>query len=259
MAALNTGMRSADYSKKLFRSGHADDLWRIKYGIRDHRGGGRASGRETISRIMAGAVARMALNVLRPSFQVMAFVRSIGALAIEENELEAAEKLFSNKKNADAFPARFPCRKKSKQAIQNLLAAKKEGESLGSSVELWMEGLPPGLGRPVFHKLKADLGKAFLSLGGSGGILIGRGGLCAAEKGGGFHRKKESYGGLRGGLSTGERIQIQIPFKPPASIGPVALKGRHDPCIGPRAAPVMEAMACLVVMDHLLSSRLDRL
>ena len=258
LIALNEGAQSSDYSKSLVRQGHADDIWESKYGLRDYRGGGRASGRETISRVMAGAVAQMALKALLPSFQAMAFVRRIGDVAIEDGELEEAEALFSSRKTADDFPARFPHSKKALQVKRLLLKAKEEGESLGALAELWIAGLPAGLGRPVFHKLKAALGAAMLSLGGSAGALIGPGISAAAASGGLFHGKKESYGGLRGGLSTGERIRMQIPFKPPSSLKDVALKGRHDPCVAPRAIVAIEAMAALLAIDYLLAARLDR-
>ena len=115
------------------------------------------------------------------------------------------------------------------------------------------------MGQPVFHKFKADLAGAFLGIGASAGVFIGEGLHASSFKGTDFHNKSKSYGGLRGGLTTGENIKIQIPFKPPSSLKEVAMEGRHDPCIGPRAVCVVESMACLVILDHLLWKRLDRI
>lgn len=255
----NKEMRPEDYEKikKKPRMGHADDLWQEKFHHRDHRGGGRSSGRETVGRVLAGAVAKMTLKELCPAFHVMAFVRSIGSLHLEETELKEAEKLFSSNAFSETYPACLPHKKKSKEAIQMLMEAKNQGESLGALVEIWIKGLPKGLGQPVFHKLKSDLTGAFAGIGGSTGILIGAGMAAASSKGTNFHKNPKNYGGLRGGLSTGERLEIQVPFKPPSSLRDVALKGRHDPCIGPRAVVVLEAMTSLTVLDHLLWKRLD--
>ena len=257
----NKGAKSEDYKKirTAPRPGHADDLWQEKFDHRDWRGGGRASGRETLSRVLAGAVARMALRQVCPAFQVMAFVRQIGDLYLEKEELKTADNLFNSKSLSEEYPACFPHKAKSKKAVQILMEAKVKGESLGSLVEVWIKGLPKGLGQPVFHKFKADLTGAFLGIGASTGVFIGEGIGASSFKGTDFHSKSKNYGGLRGGLTTGENIKVQIPFKPPSSLNEVAKEGRHDPCIGPRAVPVVEAMTCLVTLDHLLWKRLDRI
>ena len=259
---LNQDARSQDYDsiEKNPRPGHSEDLWKIKFSHFDHRGGGRASGRETAGRVIAGSFARMLTSRLCPSFKLIAFVRQIGPLQIQPKELIEAEELFkSSNPCADSFPARFPHREKSLELEDLLKRAKEEGESLGSLLELWMEGLPPGLGRPLFHKLKSDLAQGMMSLGASAGVEFGLGFLSAGLKGSVFHSKAENYGGLRGGLSTGERLCLRLVFKPPSSMGQLAKEGRHDPCIGPRAVPVVEAQAYLTVADHLLYRRLDRL
>lgn len=257
----NKEMRPEDYEKIKGspRPGHADDLWQDKFKHRDHRGGGRSSGRETVGRVLAGAVAKMALKHICPAFQVMAFVRSIGSLCLEKKELKEAEKLFSSNTLSEIYPACFPHKEKSKEAQKILMEAKSKGESLGALVEIWIKGLPKGLGQPVFHKFKSDLTGAFAGIGASSGVLIGAGTAAASSKGTDFHKKPENYGGLRGGLTTGEIVKIQIPFKPPSSLKDVALKGRHDPCIGPRAIVVLEAMTALTALDHLLWKRLDHI
>ena len=257
----NRDARPQDYEtvKEKPRTGHADDLWRDKFGHWDHRGGGRASGRETLSRVLAGSVARTLLKELCPDFRVMAFVRQIGNVFLKDRDLETAESLFSENILSEKFSACLPHKEKSEEAVKSLLKAKEEGNSLGSLVELWIEGLPRGLGQPVFHKFKSDLAQGLMSLGASSGVEMGKGLSAASEAGHVFHQSSANYGGLRGGLTTGEKIILRMAFKPPSTLGDMAKKGRHDPCIGPRAVPVVEAMACLVSVDHLLWSRLDRL
>ena len=255
----NRDARPQDYKsvKEKPRTGHADDLWRDKFGHWDHRGGGRASGRETLSRVLAGSVARALLKELCSDFQVMAFVRQIGNICLEKKDLVEAEELFQNNTLSETFSACFPHKTKSEDAVKSLLKAKEEGNSLGSLVELWLEGLPKGLGQPVFHKFKSDLAQGLMSLGASSGVEVGAGFSAASEAGSTFHQSSDNYGGLRGGLTTGERIVLRVAFKPPSTLGDMAKKGRHDPCIGPRAVPVVEAMACIVSANHLLWSRLD--
>ena len=257
----NRNQKSKDYDfmKNKFRSGHSEDLWKEKFGHCDTRGGGRSSGRETLGRVVAGSFARMLISRLCPQFKVMAFVRQIGPLRILQKELKTAEELFKNGILSEKFSAGFPHKEKSKKAIQLLMQAKKEGESFGSLVELWMENMPKGLGQPLFHKFKSDLAQGIMSLGASVGLEIGMGMDSVKLGGKSFHSLKENYGGLRGGMTTGERLCLRVAFKPPSSLGDISKKGRHDPCIGPRAVSVLEAIACLVTADHLLWSRLDQL
>ena len=201
----------------------------------------------------------MLLEELCPKLKVMAFVRQIGSLQLKKEELQEAENLFQKGILPDTFSACFPHKEKSKQAVEHLLKAKEEGESLGSLVELWIEGLPKSLGQPIFHKFKSDLAKALMSLGACSGLEIGSGFSSAKSKGKNFHQSSKNYGGLRGGMTTGERLCLRVALKPPSSLGKLAQKGRHDPCIGPRAVPVIEAMACLVTADHLLWKKLDKI
>ncbi len=144
-----------------------------------------------------------------------------------------------------------------------LLEAKQEGKSHGGCAEIWIDGCPGSLGQPVFHKLKADLAAACLSVGATCGFELGSGFAAALSEGSEFHapggrESDQRYGGVRGGISTGERIVMRVYFKPTSSVLDVAKQGRHDPCIVPRAIPVLEAMAALVIADHLLWARTDR-
>ena len=258
---FNKNQKSKDYNliKKQARKGHSEDLWKIKFGHYDHRGGGRSSGRETVGRVIAGAFARMFIQKTCPNFKVMSFVKQIEQLHLQNQELKTAESLFKKSKTSDGFIARFPHKEKSKQVLELLMKAKNSGESLGSLLELWIENLPKGLGQPLFHKFKSDLAQSIMSLGASTALEIGLGKDSAGTKGSQFHKHKKNYGGIRGGLTTGERVVVRVAFKPPASLGKIAKQGRFDPCIGPRAVPVLEAIACLVTADHLLWKRLDQL
>ena len=255
----NQDQRSSDYDqiKKNPRPGHSEDLWKKKYGIHDHRGGGRSSGRETLSRVIAGAFARMLVRELVPEFKLMAFVRGIGDVFLELKDLDEAEKLFKKGGLSETYPLSFPHKKKGEEALKTLDKAKEAGDSLSSVVEVWMEGIPQGLGRPVFHKFKSDLASSVMSLGASQGMEIGP--SSQGSSGLKFHKDSRSYGGLRGGLTTGERLVFRVSFKAPSSLKDVAKKGRFDPCIGIRAVPVLEALSSLVLADHLLLSRTDQI
>ena len=231
----NQQAQSQDYQeiKNHPRIGHADDVWQDKFGHRDHRGGGRASGRETLSRVIGGAFAQMLVNQLSPLTKVDGFVRQVGEIVLEEGDTQKLESF--------------------------LLQAKKKGESYGGLAEISINAPPRGLGQPVFHKLKSDLAGALMSVGATCGFEVGEGFAASQSKGTSFHNRKDSpvYGGLRGGMSTGEKISLRVAFKPTSSIGDLAKKGRHDPCIVLRALPVLEAMVYVVLADHLLWSRLD--
>lgn len=233
----NQDARSEDYQgvAKNPRPGHADAAWRSKFDHVDPRGGGRSSGRETVARVMAGAVAAMALRELAPSLEVRSFASQIGPLSLTEANPRTAE-------------------------VETLLtAAKTEGRSYGGVAELRVTGVPAGLGQPVFHKLKADLASAMLGVGATSAVEIGAGTEAAAAEGSEWHREDDGrYGGIQGGISTGAPISVTVTFKPTSSVLDVAKKGRHDPCIVPRAIPVLEAMAKLVLLDHLLWTRTDR-
>lgn len=237
----NRDMRPEDYiSKKNFpRPGHADDVWLSKFGHADLRGGGRSSGRETVSRVIGGAIARMLLKKLSPKTRVAAFTRQIGPIQLTGDN---------------------PAPEKSKKVQRLLLDAKASGKSYGGVAEIWVKNPPADLGQPVFHKLKSELTAALMGVGAAISVELGAGSEAAAAEGTEFHRRRDSarYGGIRGGISTGEPIVLRVGFKPPASVLDVAKTGRHDPCIVPRAVPVLEAMTNLVLADHLLWARTDR-
>ena len=233
----NQDARPQDYKeiKDNYRIGHADDVWQDKFGHRDYRGGGRASGRETLSRVIGGAFAQMLVRKLSPRTKVYGFVRQVSDMVFESGD-DSTEKI-------EKF----------------LLKAKQEGQSYGGVAEIHVIDPPRGLGQPVFHKLKSDLARAMMSVGATNGFEIGF--AVSPSKGTEFHRhmSSPSYGGIRGGISTGERISLRVVFKPTSSVLDVAKRGRHDPCIVLRAVSVLEAMAYIVLADHLLWSRLDRL
>ena len=209
--------------------------------------------------MLGGAVAKMLLQKLCPDLKMMGFVRQIGNISLNPDELNEAELLFQKNLLSEEYPACFPHKEKSSKVVENLMDAKQKGESLPSLVELWIENTPQSLGQPIFKKIKSDLAQGFMSLGATCGVDFGSGFSAVKKQGTAFHKNSKSYGGLRGGLTTGERIVSQIVFKPPSSLKEVAQQGRHDPCIGPRAVPVVEAMACLVLADHLLWKRLDKI
>jgi len=261
MMVRNQDAHSSDYKNMPDRPGHADDVWREKFGHTDPRGGGRTSGRETVARVMGGAVAQMLVKQLAPEVRVVAFSRNIGPVEMTSADLAAATKdLLHNSYFADGFAARMPHAEKSVKVAELLARAKEEGQSYGGTAEIWLEGVPRGLGQPVFHKLKSDLAAAVMSLGATSAIGLGDGDSAAQQEGTAFHQSLISpvYGGIRGGISTGERIRLEVSFKPTSSVLDVAKKGRHDPCIVPRALPVLEAMMWLVLADHMLWRRLDQ-
>lgn len=250
----NTDQRPQDYGEIALspRPGHADDVWKEKFGHSDPRGGGRASGRETVARVMAGAVAEMYLKAELKNYESFAFARRIGPLECRAEPSGRAE--------VDRFPARFPDAEKNAEVAELLTGAKHEGKSYGGIAELIVKGVPRGLGQPVFHKIKADLSFAMMSIGAACGVEFGAGFASADREGSEFHRTRSPvYGGIRGGITTGEDLRVSVAFKPTSSVMDVAKKGRHDPCIVPRAVPVIEAMANLVIAEHLLWSRTDRL
>lgn len=250
--------RSADYKNLGLRSGHADDVWQIKFAHSDPRGGGRSSGRETLARVIGGAVARMILSQSAPDFKIVGYARQIGEFELNDAEVDLLSRF---EVNPEEFSSRFPSRERHHFLEKLLLDAKAEGRSYGGTVELLIDHVPIGLGQPVFHKLKADLAAAMMSVGATTSFEIGAGLAATLAEGSEFHRSLNSqrYGGIRGGISTGERIVLRVGFKPTSSVLDVAKKGRHDPCIVPRAIPVLEAMACLVLADHLLWIRTDQL
>lgn len=260
----NTNAKSEDYAQleaaldagQTLRSGHADDLWRAKFGHSDVRGGGRASGRETLCRVIAGSFAQMFLSQSIPQLKVHAFASQIGPLSLSTDEEEKALNLSSTE--VDEFSLRFPHSQKNQDAEKLLINAKKEGDSWGGSILLSIQGLPAGLGQPLFGKLKADLAAALMGIGTSMGVSLGQEFFDPTESGKNFHQHSEKYAGVRGGISTGEPIVLRLYIKAPSTTGQLAKQGRHDPCIIPRAIPVVESMVNCVLADQLLYTRLDQ-
>ncbi len=258
----NKDARSHDYNDiaKSPRPGHADDTWKTKFGHTDHRGGGRSSGRETLSRVIAGAFAQMLVKKNFSNLSIFGFASQIGPIKMESDEVKSMESKINDPNFIDTFSSRCPVDEKNKRIEELLIEAKQTGKSYGGEVILVIKNPPAGLGQPVFHKLKSDLAAAFMSLGATNGVELGDGRIAANAEGSEFHRRSDSsqYGGIRGGISTGETIFMRIFFKPTATVLDAATKGRHDPCIIPRAIPVLEAMAWLVIADHILWQRSDR-
>lgn len=252
-----------DDLKDIFRPGHADYTYWAKYGLRDHRGGGRASGRETAARVAAGAVARCILRDF--GIEVFAFTRAIGGIVAEVGEIHPpiGGLLFC------------PDRQAEEKMLRLIEELKKEGDSIGGIVEVIARGCPAGLGEPVFDKLDADLAKAVMSIGAVKGVEIGEGFRAARLRGSenndpiteeGF--ASNHAGGILGGISTGQEIVLRAAVKPIPSISreqetidiegrgrKITIKGRHDVCAVPRVVPVCEAMVCIVLADHLLRFR----
>lgn len=252
----NQDARSQDYKdiKTSPRAGHADDMWKNKFGHSDHRGGGRSSGRETVSRVMAGSVAQMMMKHVSAPTKVIGYASQIGPFTLTQEEREQV-----TSKNIDSFQARFPSAR-DHEVDALLKKAQEQGDSYGGVAEILIQNPPAYLGQPVFHKLKSDLAQAFLSVGATNGFELGLGFDAVDVKGTDFHQGSQAaYGGIRGGISTGESILLRVSFKPTSSILDVAKKGRHDPCIVTRAIPVLESMTWLVLADHYLWSKTDRI
>lgn len=256
MIVRNQDARSQDYKeiKASPRAGHADDMWKHKFGHSDHRGGGRSSGRETVSRVMAGSVAQMLMKHVSAPTKVFGYASQIGPFSLTQQEREQV-----STKDIDSFQARFPSTRDHEVGAL-LKKAQEQGDSYGGIAEILIQNPPAFLGQPVFHKLKSDLAQAFLSVGATNGFELGLGFDAVDIKGTEFHQGSQaSYGGIRGGISTGESILLRVSFKPTSSILDVAKKGRHDPCIVTRAIPVLESMTWLVLADHYLWSKTDRI
>lgn len=249
IAALvrNTNARSGDYDKlkTIDRKGHADFVWRERFKHRDHRGGGRTSGRETLARVIGGAVAEALLARELPGLSTVAWVSQVGPV------VAPAPAAGLTRADVDGHPTRCPDEMAADEMAALILDAKQKGDSWGGAIDVRVEGLPVGLGEPVFGKLKALLSQAVTSVGAVTGVVWGaREGVSALElPGSAFHARTDVYGGIQGGLSNGEPVELRVYFKPPATLGEHAKEGRHDPCILPRAVPVLEAMVSLVLAD----------
>lgn len=273
----NTDQRSKDYGHiaRQFRPSHADYTYQTKYGSRDYRGGGRSSARETAARVAAGAVAKLLLA--QQGVQIQAYVSQVGTLKLAKayTELDLAK--------AEDNAVRCPDPDMAEQMFQYIDEVRKNGDSVGGIVDCVITGAPAGWGEPVFDKLHAELGKAMLSINAVKGFEYGSG-FAGAELFGSQHNdefytdengavrtRTNQSGGIQGGISNGEAIYFRTAFKPVATImqdqdsvdvdgQPVTVsgKGRHDPCVVPRAVPIVEAMAALVLADMMLRNKAAR-
>lgn len=237
----NTNQKSKHYDKLKdnYRPGHADKTYMDKFGFRDHRGGGRSSGRETLSRVIGGYFASLVI----PKISVRAYISKLGPFVLEEK--------IPKDINADFGPYTFPG--VDPEEIKNyLLDLKKNAESRGGQVSIVVDNCPAGLGEPAFDKLKSDFAKSLMSIGAVVSFSYGLGEEMADLSGSEVSKNQENFGGIEGGISNGQRIFMRITFKPTSTVGQNAKEGRHDPCIIPRAIPVVEAMVKLVLADHFL-------
>jgi chorismate synthase len=262
----NTDQRSKDYGNIMnqFRPGHADYSYTQKYGFRDYRGGGRSSARETAMRVAAGGIAKKYL-AQRFGIKIRGYLSQLGPIKLELKDWEAV--------NNNPFFSPDPARV---EELENYMdALRKEGNSIGAAVTVVAEGMPPGLGEPIFDRLDAEIAHAMMSINAVKGVEIGAGFESVTQKGT-EHRDEitpEGFlsnhaGGILGGISSGQDIVVNIALKPTSSLHlpgrsvdvnaeavEVVTKGRHDPCVGIRATPIAEAMLAIVLMDHMLRHR----
>ncbi|MFA8450147.1 MAG: chorismate synthase [Bacteroidales bacterium] len=273
----NKDARSSDYSriKDVYRPSHADYTYDMKYGLRDYRGGGRSSARETISRVVAGAFAQLLL--IKFNIRLWAYTSAIGTVECNKVYSELDPNLI------DENEVRCPDSFTADQMRKEILVCKDEHDSVGGSISCVIQNLPFGLGEPVFDKLQADLAKALMSINAAKGFEYGMGFSMSRERG---SRVNDSFttvdgeivpetnfsGGIQGGISNGADIYCKVAFKPVATIMQdqktvdskgkeinLQPKGRHDVCVVPRAVPIVESMAALVIADHLLRNRLAKI
>lgn len=273
----NQNQHSTDYDnmKEVYRPSHADYTYRVKYGIRDHRGGGRSSARETISRVVAGALAKLALRQL--GIRITAYTSQVGPIRLEENY---------NAYNLDLIesnPVRCPDLEKAREMEEYIYKVKEEGDTIGGVVTCVVRGCPIGLGQPVFGKLHAALGAAMLSINAAKAFEYGDGFKGLKQKGseqndvfynhnGRIETRTNHSGGIQGGISNGQDIYFRVAFKPVATVlmeqhtvnidgkdTTLKARGRHDPCVLPRAVPIVEAMAAMTLLDYYLIDRTTQL
>lgn len=256
--------------KDLFRPGHADFTYQMKYGSRDYRGGGRSSARETVGRVAAGAIAKKLLA--RQKINIIGYTKQIGAIAAKKIDYKEIEKNI----------VRCPDKNMAKKMIDHILNVRKKGDSVGGIIEIVVKGVPPGLGEPVFDRLDADLAKAVMCIPAVKGVEVGAG-FSAAEmlgsqcndafirKAGRTTTRTNNAGGILGGISNGADIVIRFVVKPTSSINKeqdtvtrqgkkarIRVEGRHDPCVCPRAVPIAESMVALTLVDHYLRNKLSQ-
>ena len=273
----NTNQHSSDYDnlRQLFRPSHADFTYYGKYGIRDHRGGGRSSARETISRVVAGALAKLALKQLGISIQ--AYTSQVGPIALEKDYKQYDLSL------TETNIVRCPDPEKAAQMEELIAAVKADGDTIGGVITCVVKGCPAGLGEPAFDKLHAQLGHAMLSINAVKGFEYGMGFDGVTQRGseqndifvsdqGAITTATNRSGGIQGGISNGQDIYFRVAFKPVATLlreqptvdihgqeTVVHARGRHDPCVLPRAVPVVEAMAAMVILDAYLVNKATKL
>ena len=262
----NKDQKSKDYDdlKDVFRPSHADYVYSKKYGHRDHRGGGRSSARETAMRVAAGAIAKKYLSD-KQGIGIKGYLSQIGTIEVNKIDLTQVDK-------NPFFCPDSEVLEDIETLIDNL---RKEGDSIGAKIEVTVSNMPIGLGEPVFDKLEADLAKGLMSINAVKGFEIGKGFGLIASKGSDARDEmspdgylSNNSGGISGGISTGQDINLSIALKPTSSINKegktidssgesqeIQVKGRHDPCVGVRATPIAEAMTALVIMDHFLRNR----
>ncbi len=274
MLVRNTDARPGayDHLRDVYRPGHADLTYDAKYGFRNHEGGGRSSARETIGRVAAGAVARVLLDA-RCGAEVVAWVDSVGALSAD------VDSATIDTGTVEAHPTRCPDPEVNGEIAEAIEAARADGDSLGGTIRCVARGIPAGLGEPVFDRVEAELAKAMLSLPATKGFEIGAG-FAAATMTGRTHNDElvpsdsgpvsvtNNAGGVLGGITNGAPLEFRVAFKPTATINSpqrtvdtdgnaveLAARGRHDPCVLPRAVPMVEAMTLLVLADLWLRQR----
>lgn len=273
----NSDQHSSDYEnlRNLFRPSHADFTYTQKYGLRDHRGGGRSSARETISRVVGGAFAKLALRQL--GIHVTAYTSQVGDISLGRDYHQYD---FGN---IESNPVRCPDAAKAQEMEQLILDVKAEGDTVGGVVTCIVQGCPVGLGEPAFSKLHSALGAAMLSINAVKGFELGDGFDICARRGsevndlfynydGEIRTRTNHSGGIQGGISNGEDIVMRIAFKPVATLlreqptvnrdgqdATLEMRGRHDPCVVPRAVPVVEAMAAMTVLDFYLLNKTVKL
>lgn len=273
----NTNQHSSDYNEmsRCYRPSHADYTYQAKYGIRDYRGGGRSSARETAARVVAGAFAMQALRQL--GIEVVAYTSAVASVRLDKPYLSLDLSAIDNN------VVRCPDAQKAEQMIEEIMRAKAVGDTLGGVVTCVIKGVPAGLGEPVFSRLNAQLSMAMMSINAAKGVEFGLGFDFVNHKGsevidcfvndGGILRTKTNYsGGIQGGISNGEDINFNVVFKPVATLlqdvptvdvdgNTVMLhaKGRHDPCVVPRAVPIVEGMAAMVLLDNYLLNRASQI
>ncbi|MDF1758694.1 MAG: chorismate synthase [Legionellaceae bacterium] len=262
----NTGQRSSEYeaNKDLFRPGHADYTYHHKYGHRDYRGGGRASARETATRVAAGAIAQLYLKEVC-NLEILGFLKQMGEIVVD----------FEDENEINNNPFFCPNKNQVAELAQSIDDIRRRGDSMGAKIGVIARGVPVGLGDPVFDKLDASLAFAMMSINAVKGVEIGAG-FASVTQLGSQHRDEitsngflsNNSGGVLGGISTGQNLDVSLALKPTSSIvtpcktintsgedAIISTKGRHDPCVGIRAVPIAEAMMALVLMDHFLRNR----